>query len=57
MNSGRFILSQILDLLHWETLARIDGRLDSRLDRRRVLRVLAENVSGAYVGLWKDEPV
>lgn len=28
MNSGRFILSQILDLLHWETLSRIVKRYD-----------------------------
>ena len=29
MNSGRYVLSQVLDLVHWQTLARLVGRYDA----------------------------
>jgi len=29
MNSGRYVLSQVLDLIHWQTLSRLVGRYDA----------------------------
>ena len=29
MNSGRYILSQVLDLVHWQTLSRLVNRYDA----------------------------
>ncbi len=31
MNSGRYVLAQVLDLLHWETLRRLVRRYDAEV--------------------------
>jgi hypothetical protein len=34
MNSGRYVLSQLLDLIHWQTLSRLVERYDAESNVR-----------------------
>ena len=37
MNTGRYVLSQILDLVHWQTLSRLVERYGAEWTRSRTL--------------------
>jgi len=54
MNSGRFVLSQILDLVHWQTLARLVKRYDAE-SRVRHFGCRQQFIAMAFAQLtWRE---